>query len=148
MKQLFIIGAMLIGLTASAQNRFNISTSPSSMVSTVDTLINDTTKYLYFGANNGKVNGRVEDLGITFSPLKVSGTVGAYGILQVSNDGTNWQNYFKTSADTVTVANVSGRQNFKWTVGSIDYVYWRIALVPTQSTQRFKIDGRYSVRSK
>lgn len=115
---------------------------------THDTLTNSNTVYAYPGNATGKIVGRVTDMGFHLRPIKNTGTtIGGYAILQGSNDGTNWFNWFGTSADSQTIANTASLQNLHWNVGAILYQYARLRILGNQ-TQTVLLDGDMSVRGK
>lgn len=147
MKKLLFLFALLIGFTTSYETKAQTSGPVVFTYSgaTHDTLKDNATTLAKLGSG---INGAVEDLGIHLIGTKVSGTVGAYCILQGSNDGTNYFNWFGTSADTVALTNVSGAQNVKFGVGQVLWKYAQVKVLPTQATQVVKLSGTWSVRAK
>lgn len=130
--------------TASAQG-----SGPNNYTWSADDTLTDTeVSYAYLNSNGSGsgIRGKYEDLGLQFLLTRLSGTAAGYAILQKSNDGTNWDNYWGTSADSATVAN-SASQILSFGVGNICYRYVRVKFLGG-TTMSIKASGKWSVRDK
>lgn len=152
-KLLFILMAAVAILFANeskAQGPFALKYGQNAHL---DTLVDNGNSYFYVNTANTEkasgIDGAYEDLGIEWNAKKLTGTtIGGYAILQSCNDTLLWTNHYGTSADSFTVTNVTTDQTKKWTVGAIDYKYYRVKWVPSQSTQTIKVKSKASIRSK
>lgn len=108
MKQIVtLIAILLFGYSASAQTIITDYTGASSATATLTTLV---TPANYFSGTTGVWTAGVR-------ATRRSGTIPTtYAILQGSVDGTNWVNYYGTSADTFTLSNTASAQTKIWPI--------------------------------
>ncbi len=126
-KLLFVAGILLCSLSIMAQN-ISLTTMKKTWGTTAptgatfDTIKTTTPIYLY----TGPITGYKDAVNITAVATEISGTTSGTVTLQVSDDGINWSPYQKTSADTLTLADVTTAQVFRWKVLNPSDKYYRV----------------------